>query len=697
MINIDKSFRWVFKNYFDTTFARLFFLISLGIIVAEYTAFATNNFFVTIVVGFSFMIFSTFRVNQLGRWIFILSWSLFLFGVGGWLLRQRQMPELPHGTHSYIVELKSTLISKGSYYYAEAEILYANDSIAECLVGYDVLLNIYADSLEHMPKLCDRYLINAQIIRPIDNGLEGFDYGKYLAHNGLCGISYLHIDNIKYFSTGRPFGLGLCSYLLRDKLIRQFESMRLKGSQLAIISAITLGEKGLLSNDVRDTFSAAGVSHILVVSGMHVGFIFLIIIWLMSIVSHSRRWIVIVLGLVMLWSYAMLTGFASSVVRATFMFSMMLIFKVMGEKYRVKHALFFSATILLLCNPNTLFDIGFQLSYLAVIGIVYFYPLMYKRILAIKSRPLRWGLSSIAVTISAQILTLPIVIYQFNQLPIYFILSNLFVTAFAPILFLGGILLLVLSYIPYLGIGVGWLMCHFIDMFEWIINFIVAFPFSTIKIYLSIFEVIILYFVIFCGVNWIEMRNVFAERFKAPLYFVLSVCIFAFVISVNNVYLSQRQVLIIPETNRLIVNLFNSEENILFTNHPDFATERLEHTWLKYSCAKPIIITDTTLIANTFIFNNESYLILRDNVFRYLKNNYEPFEIDNLIIDRGVYPSERLFTEFIRPKRVILTAGVWHGYLDNYKKLMDENGILYYIIAEAGSFDIIKYKETVSN
>lgn len=690
MINIDKSFRWVSKNYFDTTFARLFLIISLGVIVAEYTTFATNIFLVAIVVGLFFMIFSTFRVNQLGRWIFVLSWSLFLFGAGGWLLRQKQMPELPSDTHSYIVELKTTPISKGSYYRAEAEIIYANDSVVENLIGHNVLMNIYTDSLLNTPQLCDRYLINAKILRPNNGGMDGFDYGKYLARNGLCGVAYLYANNIKYLSTEQPRGVVQRSYLLRDKLIRQFESIGLKGSQLAIISAITLGENGLLSNDVRDTFSAAGVSHILVVSGMHVGFIFLIIMWLMSIISYRRRWIVVVLGLIVLWSYALLTGLAPSVVRATFMFSMMLLFRVMGEKYRVKHALCLSVTILILINPNVLFNVGFQLSYLAVCGIVYFYQLFYKRISTLKSRPLRWILSSVAVTVSAQIFTLPIVIYNFNQFPIYFILSNLFVTAFAPFLFLGGIALLPLSYIPFLGIVAGWLMNYVVMIFEYIIHLIVAIPFSTIKIYLSLLEVICLYFVIFCGINWVELRNIFAERFKAPLYFSFSVLLFAFVVLVSDIYYFQSKVLIIPETNRLVVNVLGGDENILFTNYPDFATERLERTWLKYSCAKPTIVIDSALTSNAFSFNGESYLILRDNLFRYRQNNAQPLEVDNLIIDRGVYPSERLFTEFVCPKRVILTAGVWHGYIDEYKSIMDEIGIPYHVVAESGAICIIQ-------
>lgn len=687
MINIDKSFRWVSKNYFDTTFARLFLLISLGIIVAEYSALATNFFLISIVVGLSFMIFSTFRVNQLGRWIFIFSWSLFLFGAGGWLLRQKQMPEvdeLSHTAHSYIVELKTIPIDNGNYYRAEAEIIYANDSISQRVMGHNLLLNIYSDSLK--PKLCDRFLIYTRINRPTDNGLNGFNYGKYLARNGLCGVSYVYSDNIKYLSTANPSNLMQHTYLLRDKLIKRFESIGLKGSQLAIISAITLGEKGMLANDVKDNFSAAGVSHILVVSGMHVGFLFLLIVWLMRKTPHHRRGLVVFLGLTLLWAYALLTGLAPSVIRATFMFSMMLLFNLLGEKYRVKHALAFSATILLLVNPNTLFNVGFQLSYLAVCGIVYFYPLLYNRIKTLKNSLLKWILQAVAVTISAQIFTLPIVIYNFHQFPIYFILSNLFVSAFAPFLFLVGITLLPLSYIPYLGVGAGWLMNYVVMIFEYTINLIVVIPFSTLKVYLSLFEALCLYFVIFCGINWIELRNVFAERFKAPLYFSLSLLLFALIVFINDLYYSKKQCLIIPETNRLIVNVFNHDENILFTNHPDFAIERLEHTWLKYSCVEPTIVTDTALITNTFTFDEELYLILRDNIFRYRQNNGQPLNIDCLIIDRGVYPSERLFTEFIMPKRVILTAGVWYGYHPKYKALLQTHNIPYHIISEDGAF-----------
>ena len=219
------------------------------------------------------------------------------------------------------------------------------------------------------------------------------------------------------------------------------------------MSAITLGEKSILSKDTKNNFSAAGVSHILVVSGMHVGFIFMIISLLYSrLYNRYYRLFVTIFGLVLLWLYALLTGFAPSVVRASFMFSLMLVFLFTGNKYRVLHALLLSATISLLANPALLFNISFQLSYLAVLSIVVFYKRIYHFLQRMVPK-FKWRnniLSVIGVTLAAQVFTFPIVMFYFHQFPLFFMISNLCVVLLAPIIFIGGYLLIFTSVIPYL-------------------------------------------------------------------------------------------------------------------------------------------------------------------------------------------------------------------------------------------------------
>ena len=677
------------KFYFNTTFARLFIALSLGIVVAEYSSISEYVFLAIVIVGLSFSIFSTLQGKRLGGWIFVLAWAIFMFGCGGYLLRQTTMPNIDSASmsdNSYVVEIKNPPVKKDRYYRTEAVILHSSDSMAnKSLVGSTILLNIESDSLLQEPKLCDKYLLHARIKRPNNLGLGGFDYGKYLMQNGLCGVSYVNKNNLKYLSSAKPNDLISYVYLFRSKLINRFESIGIVGDQLSILSAIVLGEKGTLSSDLKATFSASGASHVLVVSGMHVGFIFLLIMFIGKIFHRKFKWLILLLGLSGLWSYALLTGLAPSVVRASFMFSMILIFRELGEKYRVEHALFFSATILLLCNPNTLFDVGFQLSYLAVASIIYFYPLFSKQI-KLKSKILRWFAQSIALTVSAQILTLPIVIYNFHQFPSFFVLSNIVVTFFAPIIFIGGILLLPLSYLPYVNVFVGEIMNFAITLFYKIIEYIVALPYSTTNIYLSLIESILLYVIIACCINWIELRNLFAERFKVRLYLGLSVLIFLVVSTFSDIYFSKQQKLIIPDSNYLVVNVFDENSNMLFTNQSEYACNLLERTWMKHSVSEPTIITDTTLINNIFSYKNRTYLVLRDNIFRYKQNKQDPLMVDCLIIDRGIYPSERLFTEFISPKQVILTGRVWQGYFEMYKSLFEKNNIEYHIIAENGAF-----------
>ena len=145
--------------------------------------------------------------------------------------------------------------------------------------------------------------------------------------------------------------------------------MGVSTKNLPILSAITLGIRP--PEPVRQTFRDAGVAHILVVSGMHVGFLFLLISLLYKI---HRHWWVILAGTLTLWSYALLVGLTPSVLRATIMFTIMLLMRLTGGGYSSLNALFIAATILLIADPMILFNLSFQLSFLAVLSILLFYP-----------------------------------------------------------------------------------------------------------------------------------------------------------------------------------------------------------------------------------------------------------------------------------------------------------------------------------
>ncbi|MCH2228783.1 MAG: ComEC family competence protein [Crocinitomicaceae bacterium] len=271
----------------------------------------------------------------------------------------------------------------------------------------------------------------------------------------------------------------------------------LQGDALALAKALVLGDKELLSADVKASFSNAGAMHVLAVSGLHVGILLMIIQFVLKRFKWfvSNRW-VIYLSLITIWMYAGITNFSPSVVRASFMFSLLSLGRLYSKQYSSINILFFTAFILLLFEPNFLFDIGFQLSYLAMIGIFMFYDSILK-LIYVKNKFLLKIWQGTVVGISAQLLTLPLTLFFFHQFPNYFAFTNIGIMALAGIVLSGSMLLFVVRWVPYLssviGISLGFcfmLLLSFVQFVEGMPG-AVASGFS-----LSVVVVIILYLLI---------------------------------------------------------------------------------------------------------------------------------------------------------------------------------------------------------
>lgn len=233
----------------------------------------------------------------------------------------------------------------------------------------------------------------------------------------------------------------------------------LEGDVLALAKALVLGDKELLSADVKASFSNAGAMHVLAVSGLHVGILLLIIQFVLGLFKRfiSNYWIVLV-SLIVIWIYAAITDFSPSVVRASFMFSLLSLGRLYSKQYSSINILFFTAFILLLFRPNFLFDIGFQLSYLAMIGIFMFYDPLVK-LIYFKNQWIRKVWQGTVVGISAQLLTVPLTLFFFHQFPNYFMLTNVGIMVLSGLVLSGALVLFSLKWVPliskYLGLILG--------------------------------------------------------------------------------------------------------------------------------------------------------------------------------------------------------------------------------------------------
>lgn len=693
--NIDNS-SWLLKNYFSYTYARIFLFLSLGILCGYY--FNSNLYFIvfgiTVVAILINIIFSTLFRNNLREWIFIVSFSLLLFSLGAILIvnhNEKVIVDMPVKESTYLIKVESIPFMKDKYCSFDAKVLFSFDTLCSSIQNHKVLLNLSVDSQLISPKLGDKYLVSTSLFLPNKDDVSSFDYSSYLKVNGYSKIGYVY-DDIILYNRAESYSITEKFLLLRENLISIYRDFKLGKEELAILSAITLGEKSILSKDTKNNFSAAGVSHILVVSGMHVGFIFMIISLLYSrLYNRYYRLFVTIFGLVLLWLYALLTGFAPSVVRASFMFSLMLVFLFTRNKYRVIHALLLSATISLLANPALLFNISFQLSYLAVLSIVVFYKRIYHFLQRIVPK-FKWRnniLSVIGVTLAAQVFTFPIVMFYFHQFPLFFMISNLCVVLLAPIIFIGGHLLIFTSVIPYVSNVIAYILNIILKFFEEIINIIASLKYAVIDVYISLFQCVLLYFIVLLFLNYLNVVN--KNKNIALSAVLILVVVFVIVTSVNTIDVQNKNILYVGNRKQLMVNVFNCNDNILFVNGNNYYDKN--ELWIKYKAPYPKIINDSSLINNLFEFENESYLILRDNVFRYKHTNLKPIVVDNLIIDRGVYPSNKLFDQFVLPKYVILTNGVYSGYISDFKNVLQKRNIPYYVVSEQGSFLKIKNKK----
>ena len=301
----------------------------------------------------------------------------------------------------------------------------------------------------------------------------------------------------------------------------------MSGDELDVLKAILLGDDDTLDPDLRASYSSAGVSHILCVSGMHVGVIFMIINFLLKPLDLSRysRILKTVLVLTVIWLYAHITGLAPSVTRSATMFTFVAFGQHLQRNTNVFHSLFASLFILLIINQLLLFEVGFQLSYLAVAGIVLFQPKL-ASVYHCRTKIGHYFWELLTVSVAAQLGTAPISIYYFAQFPNYFMLSNLSVIALSFFVILSGVALLPISFIPLIPKYLSWLLTWEIRIMNRIIVFVEKLPCSvTEDIDFHIVQVVLLYGVIgcICYLLYHRSRSVF---WVANVLFTIFCCSF---------------------------------------------------------------------------------------------------------------------------------------------------------------------------
>lgn len=307
-----------------------------------------------------------------------------------------------------------------------------------------------------------------------------FNYRNYLQNQGIDGQVYLKSNEYKIIRHHQGFSIKAQALELRKYLVSKFKKYLRDEESYQIAVALIVGYRAVMSQDVVQTFSNTGTIHVLSVSGMHVGIVFIVLMWLLAKVSgsHTLNLLRIAILLIAIWSYTILTGMAPSILRAAIMLSFFLIAKSIQREVNMLNTMASSAFLLLLLQPNMLFDIGFQLSYFAVLGIVLLFPL-FKRISIFEgNRFSRIIWDSTAISLSAQIMTAPLSLFYFGQFPNYFLIANLLVILPVTLIMYIG---MAMMFIPFdiINVWLGYVMDWLIKKMFLTLEFLDQLPFAT--------------------------------------------------------------------------------------------------------------------------------------------------------------------------------------------------------------------------
>jgi competence protein ComEC len=411
----------------------------------------------------------------------------------------------------FVVRIDEPVSEKTKSYKADGyiEAVINNGNTIKC--EGKLLLYFSKDSAVQQLHYGDKILISKKLQAIKNSGNPGaFNYQRYAAFQQTFHNVFLKDKDWKLLKEKSVNAFKQLIFSSRQKVVDILQQNINTGKdELGIAEALLIGYTNDLDKDIIQAYSNTGVVHIIAISGMHLGLIYGLLFWLFPKLPFIKRakWLQAVLILTFLWLFSLLTGGAASVIRSAVMFTFITGGKFFFKQSSIYNSLAASAFVMLCYNPYYLWDVGFQLSYLAVIGIIIFQRPIYN-CLYIKNKWIDIVWQAVSLTTAAQILTFPICIYYFHQFPVLFLVANLIAVPLSTVILYTEIFLVVFSWVPYVSVFTGkitawavWCMNKFI---EWINNL----PFAVWdKIPADIFTTWLLYAVVIFIAAWLLNKN----------------------------------------------------------------------------------------------------------------------------------------------------------------------------------------------
>jgi competence protein ComEC len=518
-------------------FIRLLIPLITGIVLQWYLQIPLQVIVtVFICFGISFLLFLLlpialrFKIQPLQGLII----QLLFIALGAWLTWQKDVRHHNNWYGNYykdssylVVRIDEPLVEKNKSFKADGYVETVVQEGKAIAAEGKLLLYFSKDSIKTDLAYGDRIIINKNL-QPIKNsGNPGaFNYQRYAAFQGIFHNVFLKNKDWVLLKGSSKNAFKQIIYSAREYVLGVLQKSITTGKdELGIAEALLIGYTNDLDKDLVQAYSNTGVVHIIAISGMHLALIYVLLVWVFGKIPliNKSKLLQLVLILSCLWLFSILTGASPSVLRAAVMFSFIAVGKTWFKQGSIYNSLAASAFVLLCYNPYYLWAVGFQLSYLAVLGIVIFQKPMYK-CFYIKNKWVDKTWQLISVSTAAQLLTFPVCIYYFHQFPNLFLISNLIAVPLSAIILYTEIALITFSWIPFVGNWLGKLVTGLVWVMNKIIRWINDLSFALWdKIPATVFSTWLLYaIVIFCSA-WLIQKN--KKYFQLAMF-----CLFVFVL-----------------------------------------------------------------------------------------------------------------------------------------------------------------------
>jgi competence protein ComEC len=691
------------NRYAAYPFLRITPAFILGIVAYHYLAsfLQTSNFLLltSVVLFLVFAIKDALRFDALIG--FLAFYTLFLFGY----FRLQQFKDDFQEEHLIHYELdfeayRATIIEQPELKANSIKSVISIDEVyyhdeAQKRIGK---VNVYLDQeVGKQLNYGDQLLIRGQ-----PNLMEGpknpgeFDYRNYLVYNNIFHQQFVG-DRFVVLGNEPPSKIMQHAFRLRALCQETIAGLIDDESVRGVVLALVLGIKDELDVEVRNAYSAAGAMHVLAVSGLHVGIIYGILLMLfkqLGLSNKKNRWFLAVVSVAALWMYAFITGLSPSVLRAVTMFSFVAIGKATVRRTNIYNTLAASAFVLLWYNPYLIMSVGFQLSYLAVFGIVYLQPKFYA-LLTIKNVILDKVWAITCVSIAAQIATGPLSILYFHQFPTYFFVSNLFIIPAALVILVLGLMVLLFGWVPFLGEAMAWLLSQFVSATNALVFAVEGIPGSVIQgVNIKTYESWLIYFAILFVIFLFVSKN-----FKFLFLSFIMILFFSISQFINrSKFINNSNITIFNVGNASVIDFAKSNHTFLYGDSAfvnDKNKLRFSIQPKRLTSYQDINIKSDKLSLNLrqipgadlIVFEGKSFLSVDDAKIRDINSTLK-IPINNILVSKGAISEISQLTSLFNFEKLIIDGSNRKYLVDKLTSQAEALNLDVHSIYEDGSLQL---------